>query len=74
MNKTDKWSEKFQKLLNEIPEGYWLFVAEGNIHLMKYDEKGNVTCIPNASYAIDPKAIETSFNMPDHAHVDGGDW
>jgi hypothetical protein len=66
----DKWSSKFQNILSKMPHGYWLFAADGTIHLMKLDGNGERIILPNGGASQD--AIVETYICPNE--IDGGDW
>ena len=50
------------------PFGYWIFAADGKLHLMKSGPDGNRVYLPSGG--VDPDYIVASYSIPS----DGGDW
>ncbi len=72
-NKPDAYSEQRMKtalsnLAAHWNMNYWLFVASGKVHLMRYDAEGKRVVNPDGG--MSQTAIIWSVDFP----ADGGDW
>lgn len=64
----DKWARRFQRVLDDFPDGYWIFCADATFHIMK--------CGPHSShiesnYGVDPEQRVASMHFDS---ADGGIW
>lgn len=65
------WIKEAQDIFNKMPRGYWLYIANGEICVMKYDLKGKRIM---DGYYFNDAAIVGRINMRDGTDIDGGDW
>jgi len=64
-----KINTMLKKLNENWNDKYWLFAADGELHLMKYNADGQRIVLANRG--MSQKAILHSYNR---ITADGGDW
>lgn len=63
------WIKRLAAVLSGAPDGIWLFVASGSLHVMAFGEDGARRLLPNGG--MDPDASIATLHGPE---MDGGDW
>ena len=68
-----RWMKRARRLMAECPKGYWLWAANGNLHVMKCSNGSHAV---ESDGGMDPKYALGEIagrGMPGPS-VDGGDW
>lgn len=65
----DKWLKRLQQVMDDAPEGIWLYAASGTLYVMSLGPDGDRLLTPEGD--MDQSAILASIRTP---QIDGGDW
>jgi hypothetical protein len=65
------WFNKLKKLLDNAPDGVWLYLASGTLCMMAKGKNGER--VRDTSYGVDQVYILDEYT-PAKVVMDGGDW
>lgn len=65
-----RWIKRAKKLMAQCPKGYWLFAANGNLHVMRGDRER----LPGGGMDPSLSVGEIAGRGMLGPAIDGGDW
>lgn len=68
--KIQTWNKRLEKLLSEMPDGYWLYVASGELWVMNLDKNKKQKMNKFGGFDQAEKVCAIKKNVL----IEGGDW
>lgn len=69
-----RWIKRAKRLMADCPEGHWLFVANGNLHVVELKPDGSRFVLRDGGMDTTKSVGVIAGRGMKGPSVDGGDW